>query len=80
MLRRLAGVRGKTPFGTAADAEAMLGGFGAGPLDAVQFAHWRDEFAPTPVPRRRFGGRGGQVAGTAARGPGGGRLDGARHR
>jgi hypothetical protein len=64
VLRRLAGARGKPPFATADDAEALLGGFGAGPL-------------------RRFGSREGQgakVAGTAARRPGSGRLDGSRHR
>jgi hypothetical protein len=38
----------------------MLGGVGAGPLDAQRFAHWRDAFAPAPVPRRRFGSREGQ--------------------
>ena len=60
LLRRLAATRGKTLFGTASDAEAMLGGFGAGPLDTARFAHWRDEFAPARVPRRRFGSREGQ--------------------
>jgi hypothetical protein len=60
MLRRLAGARGKPPFGTAADAEATLGGVGAGPLDAMRFVDWRETFAPAPVPRRRFGGREGQ--------------------
>jgi hypothetical protein len=59
-LRRLAGARGAKPFTTAADAEAMLGGFGAGPLDAMRFVEWRETFAPAPVPRRRFGSREGQ--------------------
>jgi len=43
-----------------ADAEATLGGFGAGPLDAMRFVDWRETFAPAPMPRRRFGGREGQ--------------------
>ena len=43
-----------------ADAEATLGGFGAGPLDAMRFVDWRETFAPAPVPRRRFGSREGQ--------------------
>ena len=43
-----------------ADAEATLGGFGAGPLDAMRFVEWRETFAPAPMPRRRFGGREGQ--------------------
>jgi hypothetical protein len=42
------------------DAEATLGGFGAGPLDAMRFVEWRETFAPAPVPRRRFGSRGGE--------------------
>ena len=60
VLRRLAGARGKPPFATAADAEATLGGVGAGPLDAMRFVDWRETFAPAPVPRRRFGSREGQ--------------------
>jgi hypothetical protein len=58
-LRRLAAARGAKPVATAADAEAMLGAFGAGPLDAMRFVEWRETFAPAPVPRRRFGSREG---------------------
>ena len=53
-------VCGNPVFGTVADAEATLGGFGAGPLDAMRFVDWRETFAPAPVPRRRFGSREGQ--------------------
>jgi hypothetical protein len=78
------GRAGAKPFATVADAEAMLGGFGTGPIDAMRFVDWRETFAPAPVPRRRFGSREGQggteAAGAAARGPGGGRLDKSRHR
>ena len=63
MLRRLARARRRKPsFGTAADAEATLGGFGAGPLKnaARGSPTGAETFAPAPVPRRRFGGREGQ--------------------
>jgi hypothetical protein len=53
-LGRLAGARGKTPFGSAGDAEAMLGGFGAGPLMRCGLSNGGTNL------RRRFGSRDGE--------------------
>jgi hypothetical protein len=54
LLRRLPGIGPRDPFGSCAAAEAVLAPFGAGPLNPIRFAAWREAFPPaTQTPNRR---------------------------